>query len=104
MSRNENCWDNADVESFFAMLEHELRALVSFASEAQRTLFDFLEVPRNWQRHTSLWSISAVEFGAHQRADYTRCTSGGVKSMFSHRTPTRARSHDNFTQRVAAPA
>lgn len=71
MSRKGDCWDNAVVESFFATLEHELLALETFATkrDAQHALFDFIEVWYNRQRrHTSLGSISPVEYEAHQRA------------------------------------
>jgi transposase InsO family protein len=71
MSRRGDCWDNAVAESFFATLEHELLALDTFATkrDAQHALFEFIEVWYNRQRrHTSLGSISPVEFEAHQRA------------------------------------
>lgn len=71
MSRKGDCWDNAVVESFFATLEHELLALETFATkrDAQHALFAFIEVWYNRQRrHTSLGSISPVEYEAHQRA------------------------------------
>jgi transposase InsO family protein len=71
MSRKGDCWDNAVVESFFATLEHELLAFGTVATrrEAQHALFDFIEVWYNRQRrHTSLGSISPVQFEAQQRA------------------------------------
>lgn len=71
MSRKGDCWDNAVAESFFATLEHELLAVGTFATkrDAQRALFEFIEVWYNRQRrHTSLGSISPVQFEAQQRA------------------------------------
>lgn len=71
MSRKGDCWDNAVAESFFATLEHELLALATFVTrrEAQHALFEFIEVWYNRQRrHTSLGSISPVQFEAHQHA------------------------------------
>jgi transposase InsO family protein len=71
MSRRGDCWDNAVAESFFATLEHELLALETFATRraAQHALFEFIEVWYNRQRrHTSLGSISPVQFEAHQHA------------------------------------
>jgi transposase InsO family protein len=71
MSRRGDCWDNAVAESFFATLEHELLALETFATRraAQHALFEFIEVWYNRQRrHTSLGSISPVQFEAEHRA------------------------------------
>jgi transposase InsO family protein len=65
MSAKGDCWDNAVAESFFATLEHELLAKVDFHSrhEAQRALFEFIEVWYNRQRrHSTLGYVSPVQY------------------------------------------
>jgi transposase InsO family protein len=61
MSRKGNCWDNAVAESFFATLEKELHEIGDWQThaQAQRDLFDFIEVWYNRQRrHSSLGYLS----------------------------------------------
>ena len=57
MSRPGNCWDNAVVESFFAILECEPLDRRRFATqvEARLAVFDFLEGWYNpHRRHSAL--------------------------------------------------
>lgn len=57
MSRKGNCWDNAVAESFFHSLKTELIHLESFDNreQAQRAIFEYIEVFYNRQRrHSSL--------------------------------------------------
>ena len=65
MSRKGDCWDNAVAESFFSTLEHELWADADFHSrhEAQRAIFEFIEVWYNRQRrHSTLGYVSPVQY------------------------------------------
>lgn len=65
MSRKGDCWDNAVAESFFSTLEHELLADHNFHSrhEAQRAIFEFIEVWYNRQRqHSTLGYVSPVQY------------------------------------------
>jgi putative transposase len=65
MSRKSDCLDNAVAESCFATLEHELLAGATFHSrhEAQRALFEFIEVWYNRQRrHSTLGYVSPVQY------------------------------------------
>lgn len=65
MSRKGDCWDNAVAESFFSTLEHELLAETDFhsRSEAQRAIFEFIEVWYNRERrHSTLGYVSPVQY------------------------------------------
>ena len=65
MSRRGNCWDNAAMESFFSTLKRELVHRESFATreEAQRSLFDYIEVFYNRRRlHSSLGYRSPIQY------------------------------------------
>ncbi len=55
MSRKENCWDNAVVESFFHTLKVECTHHESFKTrgEAKRVIFEYIEVFYNRQRRHS---------------------------------------------------
>ena len=64
MSLRRDCYDNAVVESFFAIVKTEL-ADDRFASygEATMTLFDYIEVfYTQRRRHSPLGPISPAEF------------------------------------------
>lgn len=63
MSRKGNCWDNAVSESWFSTLKAELGEEFSSHADADRELFDFIEVFYNQQRsHSTLGFISPAEF------------------------------------------
>ena len=65
MSRVGDCWDNAVVESFFATLTKELLIDRDFATraEANRALFEFIELWYNRQRrHSTLGYRSPVQY------------------------------------------
>jgi putative transposase len=65
MSRKGDCWDNAVAESFFSTLEHELLADADFHSryEAQRAIFEFIEIWYNRERrHSTLGYVSPVQY------------------------------------------
>ncbi len=63
MSRKGNCWDNAVSESWFSTLKAELGEEFSSQPQAQRELFDFIEVFYNQQRsHSTLDYVSPAEF------------------------------------------
>jgi transposase InsO family protein len=65
MSRRGNCWDNAAMESFFSTLKRELVHRATFATreEAERSLFDYIEVFYNRRRlHSSLGYRSPVQY------------------------------------------
>jgi putative transposase len=65
MSRAANCYDNATMESFWSTLKWELVYRKHFASmdQAQRDLFDYIEVFYNRQRlHSALHYLSPVDF------------------------------------------
>jgi len=65
MSRKGDCWDNAVAESFFANLKREMLGNYVFfdLEDAQRRLFEFIEVFYNRQRlHSALGYVSPVEF------------------------------------------
>ncbi len=72
MSRKGDCWDNAVVESFFATLKTELGESFESDEDAERKLFDFIEVFYNQQRlHSTLgymspgaWERQAAEASA----------------------------------------
>ena len=64
MSRKDNGWDNAVMESFFAPLKHELLAKQSFVShqDARRAISHYIEVWYDRQRrHSSLGYVSPAE-------------------------------------------
>ena len=68
-SRKGNCWDNAVVESFFAVLKREKVAFERFRSraEARRSLFAWIEGHYNRRRrHSTLGNLSPVEFAECQ--------------------------------------
>lgn len=65
MSRKGNCWDNAPSESFFATLKKELVHHEHYHTrqEAQRSIFEYIEVFYNRERlHSTLNYCSPVEF------------------------------------------
>lgn len=65
MSRRDNCWDNACVESFFASLKNELMTGERFSDrdEAQTAVFEWIEVFYNRvRRHSTLGYKSPVDF------------------------------------------
>ncbi|HVF10945.1 MAG TPA: IS3 family transposase, partial [Abditibacteriaceae bacterium] len=65
MSRKGNCWDNAVLESFFATLQKELVYREDYTSreEAQREVFEYIEVYYNRQRrHSALGYLAPVDF------------------------------------------
>jgi putative transposase len=65
MSRKGNCYDNAVVESFFSTLKNELVHEQEFHTreEAQRAVFEFIEVFYNRQRlHQTLGYVTPVQF------------------------------------------
>lgn len=67
MSRLGNCYDNAVVESFFSTLKRELVHHEHYANhrEADRSLFEYIEVFYNRQRrHSTLGYRSPAEFEA----------------------------------------
>ena len=65
MSRRGNCYDNAPAESFFATLKRELvnRQTFTTRAEAQRAIFEWIEVFYNRQRrHSALGYVSPEQF------------------------------------------
>ena len=65
MSRKDDCWDNAVMESFFATLKMELVYHEKFVTrdDAKSKIFDYIEMFYNRQRrHSTLGSKSPVEF------------------------------------------
>lgn len=65
MSRKGECHDNAVAESFFSTLKTELVDHEDYhtRSEAQQSLFEYIEIFYNRQRrHSYLGYISPVEF------------------------------------------
>ena len=63
MSRRGNCWDNAVMESFFSTVKFELGEHFESRGQAQRALFDYIEVFYNQQRrHSTLGQISPAAF------------------------------------------
>ncbi len=59
MSRKGDCYDNAVMESFFGTLKTELGESFESVEEAERQLFDFIEVFYNQQRlHSTLGYLS----------------------------------------------
>ena len=63
MSRRGNCYDNAVMESFFNTLKLELGERFESLPDAERKLFDFIEVFYNGTRiHTSIGFVSPRAF------------------------------------------
>ena len=65
MSRRENCYDNAVVESFFSSLKKERirRRIYRTREEGRSDVFDYIEVFYNRsRRHSSLGQLSPYEF------------------------------------------
>ena len=65
MSRKGNCWDNAVAESFFHTLKVELIHARHYHTrqEAQREIFEYIEVFYNRQRrHSALGFLTPAEF------------------------------------------
>jgi putative transposase len=65
MSSKGNCYDNAPVESFFSTLKRELvyRERYQTREEAERSLFEYIEVFYNRQRrHSTLGYLSPFQF------------------------------------------
>lgn len=70
-SRRGNCWDNAPTESFFASLKKEVahRRVFADADEAERAVFEYIEVFYNRERlHSSLGYVSPATFESQQPA------------------------------------
>ncbi|MFX3539333.1 IS3 family transposase, partial [Leptospira borgpetersenii] len=63
-SRKGNCWDNAVAESFFSSLKREIEFDTFYnIEEAERFLFDFIEVYYNrFRLHSTLGYMSPEEF------------------------------------------
>ncbi|KON75964.1 integrase core domain-containing protein, partial [Leptospira kirschneri] len=63
-SRKGNCWDNAVAESFFSSLKREIEYNTFYnIEEAERFLFDFIEVYYNrFRLHSTLGYMSPEEF------------------------------------------
>jgi transposase InsO family protein len=75
MSRKGDCWDNAVAESFFSTLEYELLADADFHSryEAQRAIFEFIEIWYNRERrHSTLGYVSPVQYERQLRQSVAR--------------------------------
>ncbi|MCU1283519.1 MAG: putative integrase, partial [bacterium] len=65
MSRKGDCWDNAVVESFFAMLKVELLGDDVFADQAtaQKLVFEYIETYYNRRRrHSTLGYVSPAAY------------------------------------------
>jgi putative transposase len=63
MSRSGDCYDNAVVESFFGTLKTELGESFESKEDAQRQLFEYIEVFYNQKRrHSTLGYRSPAEF------------------------------------------
>lgn len=65
MSRKGDCWDNADVESFFSSLKRELLEATVFENRlaARQAVFEYIEVFYNRQRrHSTLGYLTPLEF------------------------------------------
>lgn len=65
MSRRDDCWDNAVVESFFASLkaEHVERKSHRSRGEARADVFDYVERFYNSRRrHSTLGYLSPMEY------------------------------------------
>jgi len=65
MSRKGNCWDNAVIESFFRTLKVELVYQTKYYSrlEAQRDIFEYIEIFYNRQRmHSAIGFLSQENY------------------------------------------
>ena len=63
MSRRDNCYDNAVMESWFSTVKTELGEHFDGCGEAKMELFAYIEVFYNQQRrHSTLGQISPAEF------------------------------------------
>jgi putative transposase len=65
MSRKGNCYDNACIESFHSIIKKELIYLNKYQTreEAQKSIFDYIEVFYNNQRiHSSIQYLTPDEF------------------------------------------
>ena len=74
MSAKGDCYDNAVAEAFFATLEHELLADVTFVSRAaaRPAIFDFIIWYNGERRHSSLDYVSPVAYEQHLSAHPAR--------------------------------
>ena len=74
MSGKGDCWDNAVAESFFATVEHELLADVTFVSRAaaRAAIFDFIIWYNGERRHSSLDYVSPVHYEQYLTAHPAR--------------------------------
>ena len=69
MRRRGNCWDNAPMESFFAILGKELFHDEDYATHEQpkASIFEYIETFYNWvRRHSSLEYQSPTDYEALQ--------------------------------------
>ena len=70
MSGKGNCYDNANMESFFGTLKAEHPMAPSNEGEARLGLFDYIETFYNTKRiHTSLGGLTPSEFEAERREE-----------------------------------
>ena len=69
MSRKGNCWDNAPMESFFSTLKAECIAGKIYLSraQAQREIFEYIEIYYNRKRRHSAIGSMVPEFYENQR-------------------------------------
>jgi transposase InsO family protein len=70
MSGVGDCWDNAAMESFFPTLKREPVHREDYATreEAQRSLFEYIEVFSNRRRlHSTLGYLSPVQYDEKRR-------------------------------------
>lgn len=62
MSRRANCWDNAAAESCFSRLKADLGDTFSNAQEAQRIVYEYIDVFYNFIRIHSRHNMAPFEF------------------------------------------
>ena len=65
MSRKGNCWDNAPTESFFHSMKTELIYFENYKTreEAQKSIFEYIEVFYNRQRlHSAINYKTPVDY------------------------------------------
>ena len=63
MSRRGDCYDNAVMESFFSTVKTELADRFDSGGQAQRALFEYIEVFYNQRRrHSTLGQISPAAY------------------------------------------
>ena len=73
MSRRGNCYDNAVMESCFSTIKFELADRFGSCSEANRELFDYIEVFYNQRRrHSTIGQISPAAYERRARRGYGR--------------------------------